>query len=220
PAHNAVCVDGLDQTPYRLSRPRGPVAQGRFLERCSAPGVDMLCGEARSPVYEAIHTRRILFVGNEYWIIADRLRGERRHRYDLRFHLSPEAWERTTATVRSGNAVVHAPGLALAFFPPFDLRIEPGWVAPEYGRKLPAPVVSVSVEAVDADFVTVVLPFRAGGSSRCRCDASHRCSGDRSLRRAARHPRPRRMESVAAAGRIRSASLRCGGGVAPRVGRR
>jgi len=163
PAHNTVCVDGLDQTPYRLSRPRGPVAQGRFLERFSAPGLDMLCGEARSPVYEAIHTRRILFVGNEYWIIADRLRGERRHRYDLRFHLSPEAWERTTATVRSGNAVVHAPGLALAFFPPFDLRIEPGWVAPEYGRKLPAPVVSVSVEAVDADFVTVVLPFRAGG---------------------------------------------------------
>ena len=162
-AHNTVCVDGLDQTPYRLSRPRGPVAQGRLLERFSAPGLDMLCGEARSPAYEAVHTRRILFVGNEYWIIADRLRGEQRHRYDLRFHLSPEAWQRTTATARGGNAVVRAPGLALVFLPSCDLRIEPGWVAPEYGRKVPAPVVSVSVEAVDADFVTVVLPFRVGG---------------------------------------------------------
>src|SRR5262249_62252955 len=87
--------------------------------------------------------------------------GSRRH--GLRVHVSSAAWQRPTATVRGGNAVVHAPGLALVFLPSSELCIEPGWVAPEYGKKLPAPVVSVSVEAIDADFLTVVLPFRAGG---------------------------------------------------------
>ena len=32
-AHNTVCVDGHDQTPYRRGKPKGPVAEGRLLER-------------------------------------------------------------------------------------------------------------------------------------------------------------------------------------------
>ena len=54
-AHNTVCVDGLDQTPYTRTRPPGPVAEGRFLGRATAPGLDVLAGEARSPAYDAVH---------------------------------------------------------------------------------------------------------------------------------------------------------------------
>jgi hypothetical protein len=160
PAHNTVCVDGLDQTPYRRRKPTGAVAEGRFLERLSAPGLDLLRGEARSPCYEAVHTRRIAFVGDEYWLVEDRLEGERPHRYDLRFHLPPEAWEETEITAGSDAAVVRAPGLALVFAGVQEPRLETGWYAPEYGVKLPAPVVSVAVEGVRAArFLTLVAPL-------------------------------------------------------------
>ncbi len=64
-AHNTVCVDELDQVPYRRGKPKGALAQGRLCERLTAPGFDMLCGEARSPRYDAIHTRRIFFINGE-----------------------------------------------------------------------------------------------------------------------------------------------------------
>jgi hypothetical protein len=41
-------------------------------------------------------------------------------------------------------------------------RIEPGWVSPTYGVRLPAPVVVVTAEAADADLVTVVAPDPGG----------------------------------------------------------
>ena len=63
--------------------PRGPVAHGRLL---TAAG-DVLEGEAHSPVYEAVHRRRI--TGRGRVGVEDDLRGEREHRYDLRFHLPP-----------------------------------------------------------------------------------------------------------------------------------
>ena len=74
-AHNTVTVDGLDQTPYRRGKPKGPVAQARLLQRLIAPGLDVLCGEVISPAYDAIHRRRILFVSGEYWIVHDALDG-------------------------------------------------------------------------------------------------------------------------------------------------
>jgi heparinase II/III-like protein len=108
-AHNTVCIDGLDQVPYRRGKPKKPLPQAQLIERWSAPGFDVLAGSADSPCYEVIHTRRIFFIADEYWIIWDSLRGERPHRFDLRFHLSPEAWDRTQISA----GAVRAPGLAL-----------------------------------------------------------------------------------------------------------
>lgn len=164
-AHNTVCVDRLDQTPYRRSKPKGRVAEGRFLGRRTAPGFDVMGGVARSPVYEAVHTRWIAFVADEYWIIADYLRGSDPHRYDLRFHLSVEAYGQTTTTIDEANAAIHAPDLTLVFAPARKPEIESGWIAPEYGIKLPAPVVSVALEGVTgAEFFTLVVPLDSSDS--------------------------------------------------------
>ena len=84
-AHNTVCVDGLDQTPYTRGRPRGPVAAGRLLYRDART----LAAEARSPCYDAVHMRRIDFVDGGRWRVEDELSGHCEHRYDLRFHLPP-----------------------------------------------------------------------------------------------------------------------------------
>jgi hypothetical protein len=159
-AHNTVTVDGLDQTAYRRGAPNGAVAQGRLLCRLSAAGLDVLWGECDSPCYEVVHRRRVLFVADEYWIIEDRLLGERPHRYDLRFHLPPQAWEKTTLDVGDGQSVVRAPGLALVTISGGAATIEQGWFAPLYGHKLPAPTVSVCAETTpEAVFITLVAPL-------------------------------------------------------------
>lgn len=158
-AHNTVCVDGQDQTPYRCGKPKGSTAQGRLIQRLSAPDFDLLCGEATSPAYEVEHTRRILFVAGEYWLIVDHLRGLRPHRFDLRFHLAPEAWNRTRVALDGLNPAVRAPGLALVFEATRQPNIEPGWVSPEYGVKHRAPVVSLVEDgAREACFFTLVAP--------------------------------------------------------------
>jgi hypothetical protein len=154
-AHNTVCIDGLDQVAYRRGKPKKPLPQARLIERWSAPGFDLLCGAAQSSCYEVVHTRRIFFIANEYWIICDSLAGERPHHFDLRFHLSPEAWDRVHLV---GNTVC-APDLALVFNRGSNLQIEPGWFAPLYGVKHKAPVASAVIEGQSsAEFVTVVMP--------------------------------------------------------------
>jgi hypothetical protein len=154
-AHNTVCIDGLDQVPYRRGKPKKPLPQARLIERLSAPGFDFLCGAAESPCYEVVHTRRIFYIADEYWIIWDSLAGERPHHFDLRFHLAPEAWDR----IRIAGSTVCAPGLALVLSHGSSLQIEPGWFAPLYGVKQKAPVVSAVIEGKSsAEFVTVVMP--------------------------------------------------------------
>jgi len=158
-AHNTVCIDGLDQVSYRRGKPKKPLPQARFIERRSAPGFDVMAGTAESPCYEAIHTRRIFYICDEYWIICDSLAGERLHRFDLRFHLAPEAWQRVQIL---GNNVC-TPELMLLFSEGSRLELQPGWFAPCYGVKHEAPVVSAIVEGKNkAEFVTVVMPSASG----------------------------------------------------------
>jgi hypothetical protein len=163
-AHNTVVVDGLDQTPYRAGKPhKGTIARGRCIERHGAPGLDVVVGEATSTVYDAVHTRRVAFVADEYWVIEDRLEAPTPHRYDLRFHLAAEASGQVAIERRGDVQVVRAPGLALVIHGPGTVAIEDGWVAPSYGVKRPAPVVSVVAEGErDATFTTVVLPLAEG----------------------------------------------------------
>jgi Heparinase II/III-like protein/Heparinase II/III N-terminus len=150
-AHNTVCVDGHDQTPYTRGRPAGFVAQGRFLGRSTIPRLDVLWGEAVSPAYDAVHRRRVAFVDDRCWVIEDRLSGQTPHRYDLRFQLG-------SGPARLEGSSVIAPGLTLTIFGAHAVTLESGWIAPRYGEWFEAPVVSAVAEGRDATFVTLVTP--------------------------------------------------------------
>ena len=157
-AHNTVTVDGLDQTPYRRGKPKGPVAEARLLHRLSGAGLDVLWGEVRSPVYETIHRRRILFVADEYWLIQDVLEAQNRHRYDLRFHLTPEVDGRTALSTTSGCVAAVTPYAAIVTAGDAVSTIETGWISQAYGVRQQAPVVVFSLEAAsDATFLTLVM---------------------------------------------------------------
>jgi uncharacterized heparinase superfamily protein len=161
-AHNTVTVDGADQTPYRRGQPGKHVATGAFIGRKSAPGFDVLEGRVDSPCYDAIHTRRVFFIADEYWLIEDRLSADREHRYDLRWHLSPDAQGSTELLDGDRETVVLAPGLALVVAGAAGAQLEPGWISPRYGVKRSAPVVDVFAHAADASFLTVVSPLTHG----------------------------------------------------------
>jgi len=156
--HNTITVDGLDQVPYRPGRPKGPQPRATFGGRSTHPGLDVMWGEVASPCYDAVHQRRILFVAGEYWIVEDRLTALTPHRYDLRFHLSPAA--SAEAHVYGGaHPVASASGVALLFGDAHDVAIEPGWVSPSYGIKMPAGVVvATEQQRTNARFLTVVAP--------------------------------------------------------------
>jgi len=159
-AHNTVCVDGLDQVPYRRGRPKGALAHGRLLERLTAPGFDMLCGEARSPVYDAAHTRRIFFIAGEYWLIVDSLRGLIPHKFDLRFHLTAAAWNHCTRINSPTNTGIRTPEMVLLFEPQRQPELSQGWISMYYGIKEVAPVVSVVADGCEsADFYTLIAPL-------------------------------------------------------------
>jgi hypothetical protein len=158
-AHNTVCVDGLDQTPYYCGKPKGGVAKADLLERLSAPNFDVLYGRVTSPSYDAVHTRFIFFIAGEYWVIVDRLSSAVPHDYNLRFHLAPEAMNHTAIRRRDGNNAVIAPGLALVFPSRNEPQLEPGWFAPQYGQRISAPVVSVRSKAAETLFFTLVMPL-------------------------------------------------------------
>jgi hypothetical protein len=156
-AHNTVCVDGLDQQRYRRGKPRPPLARARLVDHRAYRGLDVVVAEARSPRYEVVHERTVAFVQGAYWIVVDRLDGERPHAYTLRFQLAPEALGRT----RVDGHVVRAPGLELVFDEAHLPRLVDGWVAPEYGVKQAAPAVeAVHRRDACATFTTRIVPVR------------------------------------------------------------
>jgi hypothetical protein len=161
-AHNTVCVDDLDQVTYRRGKPKGPLAEARLLECFTAPGLDMLCGEVRSPAYEAIHTRRIFLVAGEYWLIVDSLRASVPHKYDLRFHLTASALNQGSHVLGPHNTGVRTPDMVLLFLgrdPYCRPELRHGWISPVYGIKEQAPVVSiVSIGQANTDFYTLIAP--------------------------------------------------------------
>lgn len=159
-AHNTVCVDGMDQTPYRRGRPVGEVATGDFLGRRSEAGLDVLAGRAVSPCYDAVHTRHVWFVDDQYWVVDDELTAKNKHRYDLRWHLSAEAWNATELTTIRGKPAVRAPGVLLVLLSPVSVTLETGWVSPRYGVRLEAPVVSAATTATDVRLITLIVPLR------------------------------------------------------------
>jgi hypothetical protein len=161
-AHNSVCVDEKDQTEYQRGKPKNNIAEAKFIERIEIPELDILCGKAISPLYDAVHRRRIFFVKNEFWLIWDELKGETRHRYDLRFHLTPDAWNHCLSTQSERNKRIQTLDVALVFESSKNPIIEPSWYSPEYGIKHRIPCVSVvEKDITSTDFFTIVKPINA-----------------------------------------------------------
>ncbi|MEZ5666130.1 MAG: alginate lyase family protein [Alphaproteobacteria bacterium] len=165
--HNTVLIDGLNQTRYapgpNVKRTvQGPPPDHALIAFETEPGHDYVHGSARSHEYDAVHERRVSFVGGQYWVLWDVLRGRTRHTYQQRFHLSDEADDKVDVSAHDGSVVAAAPGIliARAEAPGVAVAVEPGFVSRLYGERRPAPVLQFTETAESAVFHTVLFPYR------------------------------------------------------------
>ncbi|HEU5132303.1 MAG TPA: heparinase II/III family protein, partial [Pyrinomonadaceae bacterium] len=116
-----------------IEHPRFTFVSGRHrgFEQLSPPG---------------IHTRSILFLKHDYWVIRDRIELTGRHQVDLWFHFDSGALPENGAKIAS-------------FAPGGRWTTEEGWVSHCYGERAPAPVRVFSATADGAfEIITFLLP--------------------------------------------------------------
>ena len=95
------------------------------------------------------HRRRVLFIKPALWIVVDDLDGAAAHGADVRFQFVPGAGVSAAPGADwwcavAGGARLWMKTLAAA---DLDVRIDDGWVSDAYGRREPAPMLSVSTRA-------------------------------------------------------------------------
>jgi hypothetical protein len=104
------------------------------------------------------HTRSILFLKHDYWIVRDRVELAGRHQVDLWFHFDSG----TSPVLREddGGQYVRENGLKIVSFAPGGRWTkEDGWVSHCYGERVPAPVCVFTVKAEGVfEIITFLLP--------------------------------------------------------------
>jgi hypothetical protein len=167
-AHSTVRVDGQDQ-----AETRGPFA---WVERPPAQllGTDDHAGlqyaAAQHEAYHRLkdpvrHLRRIWLVDSALWLIVDDLVGTTRHTIDLRFqfaplpvHIEAHGWVRAQGAASSllmktfSSTEVRSDVVSGALSPPA------GWYSPNYGHRVPAPVLTLEAETkLPVRFATLLI---------------------------------------------------------------
>jgi glycosyltransferase involved in cell wall biosynthesis len=192
-AHNTLLVDGESS-----SLPAGPfswktIANCGALNWISERRFDYV--EGRHDGYErlaepALHTRSILFLKNDYWLIRDRLSSAGRHNLALRFHCAPESKlessdlrhqiTNASATAESVPQFLElsgeSAGLQVAVFGPVHEKAsrwsrEASSVSQCYGSSEAAPVWTFSTKSLaksddPAELTTLMLPNAGRGSGK------------------------------------------------------
>ena len=171
-AHNTVRLDGQCQ-----AQPAGPFnweqrPQATLLEWQSTPQFDLVDAQHDAysqPGASIIHRRRVIFVKPECWIVIDDLTGAGTHAAEWSFQFAPLP----VTLVTGGIARADLPGRASCWMLPLSsmpvyaalhtAEMSPirGWVSPDYGRRIPAPMLVYRARApLPMRLVTVIYPNR------------------------------------------------------------
>lgn len=118
----------------------------------------------------AIHTRRIIFIKNNYWVLRDSIESQGTHDLRLWFHFDSHiaGLHKEQNSVRVISEKSPSAILQLATFAPTGRWTEePGWVSHCYGERVSAPVVAFSLSAHGStEVVTFMLPETTGTSPK------------------------------------------------------
>jgi hypothetical protein len=187
-AHNTVLVDGKSQVrrwkegnryPKTglvnhvtwISQPDFDYASGSYNDGYSSFSLDKPVDA--DIIRDVIHTRRILFVKPDYWVMVDELSASTVHDYHLLFHTPPEIVVRHGPECRVVLGTV--PGATTLHLIPADPRNlrasfvtgskDPiqGWYSPGSCQKAPATAVIYEREnSASTVMVTLLYPCRGG----------------------------------------------------------
>ena len=171
-AHNTVRIDGRCQ-----AEPAGPFnwqqrPGATLLDWQTTTDFDLV--DAQHDAYSQpgspiVHRRRVAFVKPECWIVIDDLTGAGTHAAEWSFQFAPLP----VALVTGGIARADLPGRAACWILPLasmtvcaalhtaEMTPIRGWVSPDYGRRVPAPMLVYRARApLPMRLVTVVYPNR------------------------------------------------------------
>lgn len=165
-AHNTLSIDGESS-----SVPAGPFSW-RHVAQCTTRR--WTTGE-RFDYFEgtqdgfmrlaqpASHTRSVLFLKGDYWVVRDRVETGGAHRYELPFHFASDAAPAIADRTVVRESGVDAQGLELFAFGAGSWRKQEGWVSRCYGARASAPVCIFESEGDGPqDFYTFMRPRGAG----------------------------------------------------------
>lgn len=165
-AHNTLTIDGESS-----SVPAGPfswktMARSECLKWISRDRFDFVKGkhDGYARLLDPVeHSRSILFLKDDYWIIRDQVKSSGKHSAELWFHFDSDATPLIEALDGSTLALCEHNGKAgvkiFAFADHGQWRKEDGWVSHCYGDKERARlhVFSATIES-DAEIVTFIFP--------------------------------------------------------------
>jgi hypothetical protein len=172
-AHNALTIDGRSSSEAESAFRWRLAARATCRGWLSRPRFDLFEGEhdgyLRLPA-PARHTRSVLFLKGDYWIVRDRVETGGAHDYALHFHFAPgsdpsvETLPRAAAAgaacVREGGG--ETPGLTLLTFAPSG-----AWsrhdelVSNCYGSAVRAPVCTFNFSGAAEETLTLLAPRAA-----------------------------------------------------------
>ncbi len=166
--HNTVEVDGKNQVDYQYNEGKGKYKiQGEHTKAVvssflSVNDCHFLHGKVHSDEYTAVHERKIFFVSGEYWLISDILDDDILHQYALRYHLSPEAQDRTNIEQSDNLIIIDSPNLLLMhpYAQQSQIEIEAGFISTSYGHKSKAPIIKFQRSAKKTVFESVIFPYK------------------------------------------------------------
>jgi len=169
-AHSTLILDGKGQ-----AEPAGPfswVARPSARLRRWYTGEEIDYADAEHEAYSRpgapiVHRRRVLFVKPSYWVVVDDLEGAGEHGVDLRFQfaaipveIQSDHWVRARGPEGRGLLMrVFSPARLEAKILRGSLHPVEGWISPDFGRRVPAPLVSfATLASLPLRIVTILVP--------------------------------------------------------------
>jgi hypothetical protein len=164
--HNSLTIDGQSS-----SMPKGPfswktIARSECLNWISQNRFDFVKGKHDGYMrlsHPVGHSRSILFLKDDYWVIRDQVKSSGKHTAELWFHFDSDATPLIEALEGPAVALIEHDGKAgveiFTFANNGQWRTEDGWISHCYGEKerTRLPVFSAPVES-DTEIVTFIFP--------------------------------------------------------------
>ena len=162
-AHNTLTIDDLPASEPKTAFSWKSTAKAAPSSWMSNKRFDLFKGSQDG--YErlgdgATHTRSILFVKGDYWIIRDLVGGKGSHQYALNFHYSPNSKPK----IDDGSKFVHDEDHRLFVFGDNgDWQRKEGWVSNNHAHRTNASYLRyVSQGDGPQEFFSFILPVDAG----------------------------------------------------------
>jgi len=178
-AHNTLTIDDESQSETSGKFNWKTKAKADLKQWISQPRFDFF--EGSHDGYErlsmpAMHTRGILFLKNDYWVMRDFVKTAGKHDYRLNFHFSSDV-NPQIETAENGNSYVGETSdtesgvRLLTFGDNGDWRKKEGSVSNCYGRKNDSPFLQFASSGIGAqEFFTFLLPTEIGENAPQVCE--------------------------------------------------